>query len=183
MQKLDIVVQTANGLYLTLAECSSQANGERVGEAIYHHFKDAPPSSLQVRYAWLRSSTSYRDVSEPCDPHLLHAWPEASSDPEGWKASVAAWKTSPRAISGDESEPDAQSTRQAIEAELAKLPERYQPAELTSTEQRYTLSVDHGLVFQDKPAREAIKRAKDYVEEHESAGFTMPTGVVYGIYD
>ena len=183
MQKLEIVVKTVNGLYLTLAECSSQTNGERVGEAIYYHFKDASPGGLQVQYVWLRSSTAYRDESESRDPHLLQAWPNKTKDPEGWKASIAAWKISPRAISGDESEPDERSTRHAIEAVLAKLPERYQPIQLTSEKQRYTLYIDCAMIFRGKPAREAIERSRRYVAEHERHGWQLPTGVVDGMYD
>ncbi|MGH2507465.1 MAG: hypothetical protein ACRDHZ_08700 [Ktedonobacteraceae bacterium] len=110
----DIIVETVNDLHIHLAEVPNRQNGTLVAEAIYSHFKDAPPSGIQVKYAWLR------DMSDPRTPHLMDAWPERWKDIEGWQASVAAWHVSPRGISGDESEPDEAKTRQAVEPELAK---------------------------------------------------------------
>lgn len=45
------------------------------------------------------------------------------------------------------------------------------------------LQVGYTIIFQDKPAREAIERTRRYVAEHERAGWKLPTGVVDGIYD
>jgi hypothetical protein len=119
IMKIDVIVETVAGNHLLLAEVPDRQHGAMVAEALYYHFKDTPAGSLQVHYVWLR------DMSDPRTPHLLDAWPEQWKDYDGWQASVKAWKSSPRGISGDESEPDEATARQAIETELAKLPERY----------------------------------------------------------
>lgn len=175
--KFDIVVETKEGLHLMLAEVPDRQHGAIVAEAIYYQFKDAPASSFPVRYVWLR------EMSDPRTPHLLDAWPEYWKDHDGHDASVKAWRSSPRGVSGDESEPDEKATRETIGGILAKLPERYQPIEFLRNDQGYLLRIDHYMIFRDKPAREAIKRAQDYVDEHERARWELPTGVVYGIFD
>lgn len=182
-EKLDIIVETVNGLHLNMASVPDQSTGSLVAEALYYYLQTTPPSKTQARYVWLRSGTLYRDDIDLHSPHLLQAWPEEWKDPEGHAASVAAWKSSPRGVSGDESEPNEKTTRQAIQVELDKLPERYLPRELTCKEQRYTLYVDHARVCWQMPAREAIHQVRCYVAEHEEAGWRLPTGVVNGNYD
>jgi hypothetical protein len=187
MEQLDIIVETLAGMHITLASVSNQAYGVEVAHAVYQHYRvprETPPGVVRVRYVWLRSPTVSQGDSEPRDHHLLAVWPVAWQDAEGHGASVAAWKLSPRGVSGDESEPSEASTRQAIEASLAKRPDRYQPVQLSCQRQRYTLVVNRSTtVFREMPAREAIARARSYVAEHERADWRMPTGVVGGIYD
>lgn len=94
---LDIIVETKEGNHLLLAEVSNRQYGAVVGTAIYEQYKDAPPSSISVRYVWLR------DMSNPLAPYLMDAWPEYWKDCEGHSASVMAWAASPRGVSGDKS--------------------------------------------------------------------------------
>ncbi len=180
--QLDIIVESVNGLHIRMATVGNEAHGVLVAEALYKHLQTTPPSTTQARYVWLRSCNVDREGNET-NQHLLRAWPEAWQDEKGHAASVAAWKVSPRGVSGDESEPDEATTRQAIEAELARLPERYQPQELTCTAGQYRLSVAGTAVLYKLYAREAIHQARRYVDDHERAGWKMPIGVVNGIYD
>ncbi len=186
MEQLDIVIQTVNGLHITLASVPDEAHGAEVAYALYQFYsipRQVPAGAPQIRFLWLRSSTVYRGESEPQNKHLVRAWPEAWQDEEDHKASIAAWKSSPRGVSGDESEPNESDTRHAIEALLARLPERYQPQELSCTAGQYKLYVADAVVCHKLYAREAIRRAQNYVEEHERADWKLPTGVVNGIYD
>jgi hypothetical protein len=84
---------------------------------------------------------------------------------------------------GDEPEPDESTTRALVEAILAPLPERYLPIIFHRYEEGYLLQINSQMIFRGKPAREAIRRARDYVAEHQRAGWTLPIGVVNGLYD
>lgn len=183
MEKLEIIAESIEGLHITLASVTSEAHGAMVAEAIYQRYMIPRSGFLHIRYIWLRSADVYKNDEEPRNHHLLRAWPEAWQDKAGHEASLAAWRSSPRGVSGDESEPPLQTALHHMKSILSKLPGRYQPVDLTHEKQRYTLSVDHQLVFHSKPGREAIIAAQRYVEEHERAGWSLPTGVVNGIYD
>lgn len=179
MQCIDVVVQTPEGNHLLLATCPDIANGTRVAAAVYAHYKDAPPSSLQARYVWLSSSTVRRDTTERTNQHLLAAWPDHANDPEGWKESLAAWKMSPRAISGDESEPDDPTARAAMQLFLDKLPAYYQPAKITREPEGYRVTVNHDrvLLLSGKPAREAIEWIRHYVTDYEGHDWELSPSV------
>ncbi|HLI70788.1 MAG TPA: hypothetical protein VKV19_13595, partial [Ktedonobacteraceae bacterium] len=75
---------------------------------------------------------------------------------------------------GDEPEPDEPTTRALVEAILAPLPERYLPITFERHDEGYLLQINFQMIFRGKPAREAIRRARDYVAEHQRAGWTLP---------
>lgn len=176
--EFDIIVETKAGLHILLAAVPDQQHGAMVAEALYYHYQNTPPSGLQVKYVWLR------DMADPTNPRLLDAWPEHWKNREEWEKSIAAWKASPRGVSGLSPEKEQAAIEQA-RAQLDKMPANYQPYELTRDERGYSLRISHTNIYQGADALEALERTKRYIAERErsNSGWSLPIGVIDGIYD